>query len=94
MPRSTTLGASTNLAGVTAAKMGPPLPEVIVRTLYEIKMCLQALDNKRDIGGGDGSRTRVAPFFFCKLHILKKIRKDEMAQNATCLAQFWRSFPG
>jgi len=25
--------------------------------LYEIKMCLQTIDNKTDIGGGDGSRT-------------------------------------
>jgi hypothetical protein len=57
MPPSTTLGVSTNLAGVAAAKMGPPLPEVIVRTLYEIKMCLQVIDNKRVIGGGGGSRT-------------------------------------
>jgi hypothetical protein len=32
------LGRVTNLAGM-AAKSGPPLPEVVVRTLYEIKIC-------------------------------------------------------
>jgi hypothetical protein len=32
------LGRVTNLAGM-AAKSGPPLPEVVVRTLYKIKIC-------------------------------------------------------
>jgi hypothetical protein len=52
----------------------------------------QQIDNTRDSGGGDGSRTRAAPFCFCKLHIIRKNRKDENGPEChlfgAILAQF------
>ena len=38
--------------------------------LYEIKMCPHATDNKRDIGGGGGSRTRVRKCYWSRDYML------------------------
>ena len=38
--------------------------------LYEIKMCPQTIDNKRDSGGGDGSRTRVRKCYWSRDYML------------------------
>jgi len=38
--------------------------------LYDIKMRLQTIDNKRDSGGGGGSRTRVRKCYWSRDYML------------------------